>query len=201
VKVWRLKDWKLMARFEDVKHPIFFINPNGPKLNNEMLLTTSEQGVVIWDWRHKKKIATLPDAKGEYCWLSDNREVLLTEQKDSRLAVWNIAPLLTPLYTTFGEVKQSALLQNYPNPFNPETWIPFRLAEDADISIKIYDVVGQLVRRFELDGLSAGMYIDKDKAIYWDGRNASGETVSSGVYFYTIKANGFSRTKKMVIVR
>ena len=93
-----------------------------------------------------------------------------------------------------------ALLQNYPNPFNPETWIPFQLAEDADIVIRIYTNTGQLARTLDMGHRKAGFYTSKAKATYWDGRNESGEEVSSGVYFYTIKAAGFTATRKMLML-
>ena len=94
---------------------------------------------------------------------------------------------------------QSVLLQNYPNPFNPDTWIPFDLADRADVSIWIYDMTGSLIRTFELGDLSAGSYISKERAVHWDGKNDAGEKVSSGVYFYKISADDFSPVKKMVI--
>jgi len=83
------------------------------------------------------------------------------------------------------------LLQNYPNPFNPETWIPFDLAADASVSIRIYDVKGQLVRRLDIGKQKAGSYLSKENAAYWNGKDQLGQSVSSGIYFYTLKAGGF----------
>jgi hypothetical protein len=97
--------------------------------------------------------------------------------------------------------KQSKLLQNWPNPFNPETWIPFQLSKDADVTITIYDIYGRLVRRFDLGYVPAGIYNTKYNAIYWNGTNDSGERVSSGVYFYHIQAGKFSASRKMVILK
>jgi hypothetical protein len=103
-------------------------------------------------------------------------------------------------FRLFGNpVKQSALLQNYPNPFNPETWLPFQLKEDSEVSIRIYSLKGEIVRELKLGHKSAGMYMDRDKSAYWDGRNESGEKVSSGIYFYTIQAGKFTATRRMVI--
>ena len=95
--------------------------------------------------------------------------------------------------------KETALLANYPNPFNPETWIPYQLANPAEVTVSIHSSDGKLVRTLELGQLPAGVYSDKDRAAYWDGRNAQGEPVASGVYFYTLKAGEFSATKKMLI--
>jgi len=83
--------------------------------------------------------------------------------------------------------KQTRLLPNFPNPFNPDTWIPYQLAEAADVTITIYDVRGHIARQFNLGHQTAGNYITQEKAVYWDGRDSSGEQVSSGLYFYTLK--------------
>ena len=95
--------------------------------------------------------------------------------------------------------KETALLSNYPNPFNPETWIPYQLSEAAEVTVTIHSPDGKLVRTLELGQMPAGAYSDKDRAAYWDGRNAQGEPVASGVYFYTLTAGDFSATRKMVI--
>jgi hypothetical protein len=97
--------------------------------------------------------------------------------------------------------KHTALLQNYPNPFNPDTWLPYELAKDATVTIHIYNVKGQLVRQLNLGKQKAGSYIDKEKAAYWDGRDELGQAVSSGLYFYMLRAGDFQATKRMVIVK
>ena len=97
--------------------------------------------------------------------------------------------------------KKDLLAQNFPNPFNPDTWIPYQLSKDVDVTVKIYNVAGQLVRTLELGRRSAGYYMEKEKAAHWDGRNDTGEQSASGIYFYTIKAGKFTATKKMVILK
>ncbi len=96
---------------------------------------------------------------------------------------------------------ETELLRNYPNPFNPETWIPYHLAEDADVSLTIYDVNGALVRDIDVGHQTAAKYDTRSKAIYWDGRNQFGEQVASGIYFYSLSAGDFSATRKMVILK
>ena len=103
--------------------------------------------------------------------------------------------------TMFGNIKRTALLQNFPNPFNPETWIPYTLADDADVNIRIYDVEGKLVRRLDIGQQQGGRYLSRDAAAYWNGKDQLGESVSSGIYFYTLKANGFSDTRRMIILK
>ena len=95
--------------------------------------------------------------------------------------------------------EKTTLLANYPNPFNPETWIPYQLAESADVTLTIYDFKGHVVRRLDLGHQRAGMYHGRSRAAYWDGRNAVGEPVASGVYFYTLTAGEFTATRKMLI--
>ncbi len=97
--------------------------------------------------------------------------------------------------------QQTVLLQNYPNPFNPDTWIPYELAKTANVVIRIYNVNGHLVRTLDLGTQEKGHYVAKEKAAYWDGRNDSSELVSSGVYFYWMKAGDFVATKKMLILK
>ena len=95
--------------------------------------------------------------------------------------------------------KETALLANYPNPFNPETWIPYQLSDPAEVTVSIYALDGKLIRTLELGQVPAGIYQSRSRAAYWDGRNAAGEPVASGVYFYTLSAGDFSATRKMVI--
>ena len=95
--------------------------------------------------------------------------------------------------------EKNALLANYPNPFNPETWIPYQLAKEADVTLRIYAIDGTLVRTLALGHQPAGMYQNRSRAVYWDGRNAIGEPVASGLYFYTFTAGDFTATRKMLI--
>ena len=96
---------------------------------------------------------------------------------------------------------ETQLLHNYPNPFNPETWIPYRLAEDAVVTLTIYDRTGHVVRTLDVGHQVAAVYESRSKAVYWDGRNNVGEAVASGVYFYHLSAGDFSATRKMVILK
>ena len=96
---------------------------------------------------------------------------------------------------------RTALLANYPNPFNPETWIPYHLAHAAEVRLAIYDPQGVIVRQFDLGYQQAGYYTDRTSAAYWDGRNDSGESVASGIYFYQLQADHFYAMRKMVILK
>ena len=100
-----------------------------------------------------------------------------------------------------GRPTENLLLQNYPNPFNPETWIPYQLSEDSSVSISIYDTTGRLIRTLSLGFQSAGFYNSQGRAAYWDGRNAFGERVASGIYFYQLTTPSFQQTRRLVIVK
>ncbi len=103
--------------------------------------------------------------------------------------------------TTLGHIKHTTIFQNYPNPFNPETWFPYNLAERTEVTVKIYDVSGRLVRHLNIGLQEPGNYQNREKAAYWDGRDASGATVASGIYFYTFTAGTFENTRRMVILK
>ena len=94
---------------------------------------------------------------------------------------------------------ETTLFANYPNPFNPETWIPYRLARESNVQIRIHAVNGTLVRTLDLGHQPAGVYQQRSRAAYWDSRNQLGEPVASGVYFYTLTAGDFTATRKMLI--
>ena len=95
----------------------------------------------------------------------------------------------------------TALLANYPNPFNPETWIPYQLSKASEVTVTIYASDGSVVRTLALGHQDAGMYKNRTQAAYWDGTNEMGESVASGVYFYTLTAGDFAATRKMLILK
>jgi len=120
-----------------------------------------------------------------------------------RISIEDIAKGYAKFNMRLGDVipEKSVLLQNYPNPFNPDTWIPYQLAQDGNVAIRIYNINGQLVRSINLGYKGKGFYLSKDRAAHWDGMNELREKVSSGVYFYSIDAGNFSATRRMLIVK
>ena len=128
-------------------------------------------------------------------WLTDARtlEVKNPIVKRGFLVLEQLLVSLTP--------RETELLANYPNPFNPETWIPYRLAADAFVTLTIYDGTGHIVRILDVGHRIAAAYESQPKAIYWDGRNGLGEQMASGVYFYYLSAGDYSATRKMVILK
>ena len=126
-------------------------------------------------------------------WLTQAQRLNLTDATQQRgiLFLENLLAALTP--------KETSLLPNYPNPFNPETWIPYQLAELAEVTLTIHAVDGKVIRQLALGHRPAGVYQNRSRAAYWDGKNQLNEPVASGVYFYTLTAGDFTATRKMVI--
>ena len=123
-------------------------------------------------------------------WLKEARQLNLADPAFQRgiIVLERLLASLTP--------KETALLPNYPNPFNPETWIPYQLAAPADVSISIYTADGKLVRQLTLGHRPVGIW-----TAHWNGKNTQGESVASGVYFYTLTAGQFSATRPMVMAK
>ena len=158
------------------------------------------------DTTQSHPISLLPGENGVY-----SAKIAISEDN---LAVNGVKEILIAAKDEAGNISQltatvtlnnlrylTELLPNYPNPFNPETWIPYRLAKDADVTLTIYDVSGNVVRQFNLGHQRAGSYETKSQAVYWDGTNDSGEPVASGVYFYNLSIDDFSKTRKATILK
>jgi len=88
------------------------------------------------------------------------------------------------------------LHQNYPNPFNPTTTINYSLKENSKVSLNIYNIKGQKVKQLVRNQLSAGQH-----SVVWNGKDDNGKSVSSGIYFYKLKAGNFEKTKKMILMK
>ncbi len=108
---------------------------------------------------------------------------------------------LKQLLTPVGGPLRTELYANYPNPFNPETWIPYQLAVDAEITIRIYNTEGKIVRTLFSGHQTSGYYLNRSRAAYWDGRNQLGERVASGVYIYELTTPTFKQTKRLVVLK
>ena len=142
-------------------------------------------------WEHNSEIAPTREQVAQ--WLQEARQLNLTDPDFQRgiMVLETLLKALTP--------KETALLPNYPNPFNPETWIPYQLATPADVTVTIYAADGKVIRMLDLGHQPVGIYQNRSNAAYWDGKNAIGEHVASGVYFYTLTAGDFTATRKMLI--
>ena len=139
-------------------------------------------------WYRDREIA--PTRANIAAWLKEARQLNLADPAFQRgiIVLERLLASLTP--------KETALLPNYPNPFNPETWIPYQLATPADVRISIYTADGKLVRQLTLGHRPVGIW-----TAHWNGKNTQGESVASGVYFYTLTAGQFSATRKMLMAK
>ena len=152
-------------------------------------------------------------------WLDKNREAVVSvgdtlriEVRDTtgalirtlqhKISVVDVHRAFTELRLTSADLipKQTVLLANYPNPFNPETWIPYHLSKPAKVTLTIYGANGSVIRTLALGHQSAGIYQSRSRAAFWDGKNKVGESVASGIYFYTLSAGDFTATRKMLIL-
>ena len=149
--------------------------PTAALVNTWLQLARQNESVR---WVERSETQQLPEG------FSYDRGIQVLEQ---------LARALTP--------ETTALLANYPNPFNPETWIPYQLSKAADVTITIYASDGNVVRTLALGHQAAGMYKHRSHAAYWDGKNELGESVASGLYFYTLTAGEFTATRKMLILK
>jgi hypothetical protein len=176
---------------------------------------------LMWrDWDRDKKVFTSDDAGRT--WRNISAGLVFLEGPESE--DMTIAP--TPPYSLYvltgqGSIwsytdmnvqmpmshevtlgRHFALLPNYPNPVVQEgVWIPYLLEEDGDVSLEIYDVQARRIYTLHAGQQITGIYQSPERAFYWDGRNADGELVANGVYFYTLRFNGQSVSRKLVILR
>jgi len=159
------------------------------------------QFTAVWADLSRKSVVEIADRLEIV--VKDDAGEIVSGPVVHQVNVGDIQRAFTNVKLILGDVipENSMLAQNYPNPFNPDTWIPYQLAKDAKITIKIYSATGQLVRVMDLGYKDAGVYMSKQKAAYWDGKNDNGEPVASGVYLYSIQAGDFTGSKKMVIAK
>ena len=194
--VVNIQDLVLVAkRFGQTGPNIADANGDGMVNIQDLLLVAGELGAkAAAPPIYSDDMAMLSPTKVKQ-WLDHARGLGLedaTSQRGIRF-LESLLAVLTP--------RDTVLLPNYPNPFNPETWIPYRLAADAHVSLSIYDGVGRVVRQMDLGYQRAGFYTNRSEAVYWDGRNTHGEPVASGVYVYRLTAGDYSASRRMVIVK
>ena len=154
---------------------------------------------AVWADLNRKSVVEVGD-KLEVA-LYDTRGQVVSGPVQRTVSTTDIRNAFLNLQLNVGDVRPQAtvLAQNFPNPFNPETWIPYQLRESAKVRIQIYDISGRLVRTLNVGWQPVGSYMTPARAAHWDGRNEIGESVSSGLYFYTLTAGDFNATRKMLI--
>ena len=215
---YKIKFWNIETEEIDFELPTGLVSTAGFSPSGRWFTTsirgpdgdTYAPGAQIWDtWtgrlvaelsRPYQRIIFSPDGMTIAAVYEGGRIQLLPIKIVLPFLPQAIEPRRLPL-DSHGVIKRDALLPNYPNPFNPETWIPYQLAAASSVQIHIYDLMGQWVRTLDLGRQPAGAYFSRHRAAYWDGRNALGEHVATGVYFYRLETDDFTATKRMVIVK
>ncbi len=123
-------------------------------------------------------------------------QMIILPAKSVTTLVGSMAGELTGLIDDIAVPEGYQLYQNYPNPFNPTTCIEFKIARPGEVTLDIYNILGQKVKTLVRDYYPAGQH-----RVFWDGKNDFGQLVSSGVYFYRFKSDKFIRTKKCILLR
>ncbi|MDE0301050.1 MAG: hypothetical protein OXN17_20665 [Candidatus Poribacteria bacterium] len=196
-----LQIWTLMPGGSQLVATLDTEPPVRFRSDGRYLFTNQNNNIQTWDVQTYTLIEHPPIP--DYFAISRNGTVLLSRNA-GRIEVWDGRALLPveardKQIVEWGQVKQNRLLQNYPNPFTPETWIPFQLANENAVTIRIYAPAGEVVRVIPVGMLPAGDYSSRSQAVYWDGCNAMGESVGSGIYLYTKNAANFLATRKMLV--
>ena len=167
----------------------------------ENVTIAARRSSAVWADLNRKSVIEAGD-KLEIA-LYDDTNRIVSGPFQRTVTTSDIRNAFLSLQLRVGDVQpqDTLLAQNFPNPFNPETWIPYQLSEATEVKIAIYDVSGRLVRSLDLGWQPTGSYMTPSSAAYWDGRNAVGERVASGIYFYTLQTSDFTATRRMVILK
>ena len=170
-------------------------------LATENITSTAKRSSAVWADLNRKSVVEAGD-KLEVALYDDNGRIV-SGPFQRTVATSDIRNAFLSLQLTVGDIRpqDTMLAQNFPNPFNPETWIPYQLNKATEVKIDIYDVSGHLVRSLDLGWQPVGSYMTSSSAAYWDGKNAVGERVASGIYFYTLQTADFAATRRMVILK
>ena len=168
---------------------------------SENITSTAKRSSAVWADLNRKSVVEAGDKLKVA--LYDDRGRIVSGPFQRTVTTRDIRNAFLSLQLNVGDVQpqDTLLAQNYPNPFNPETWIPYQLSKSTQVQIDIYNVSGHLVRSLDLGWQPTGSYMTPSSAAYWDGRNAIGERVASGIYFYTLQTSDFTATRRMVILK
>ncbi len=211
IRIWDMPSGAHKTTFTEQTESLAF-SPNG----NTLASGNYDGKVQLWDMTtgtYKASLTGHSAAISDVVFSADGK-TLISASYDGTVLLWDLTPETNPL-TQVKEAglepndlmlapamlrpTQTVMLPNYPNPFNPETWIPYQLAKPSDVTIRIYSMSGGLVRTLMLGSQPAGIYQNRSRAAYWDGKNEVREPVASGLYFYTLTAGEFTGTRRMII--
>lgn len=168
---------------------------------SEKVTTDRKTVSAVWADMNRKSVVELGDTLE--ITLLDQDGTIVSGPFERTVQTSDIHNAYMSVQLRVGDVrpKETMLRQNFPNPFNPETWIPYQLSHDSNVTIQIFDISGYSIRTLNLGYQAIGAYMTTPTAAYWDGKNSAGEHVSSGIYFYTLQTDKFSATRRMVILK
>jgi len=213
VKLWNMDHFKEIAAFSGgIARPEVAFNNNG-----NLIAIGCWDRVELWNVPRQNKVASFQFYPTMSVCFSPDGQLLASSNSDS-VTLWDMQSYDAgqsvesngKFAILWGRIKSEnletpgifVLGQNYPNPFNPQTWIPYQLREASYVSIDIYDANGHLVRNLCLGRREAGIYSDRTRSAYWDGRNNNGERVKNGVYFYILRVDSLqSKPRKMILLK
>ncbi len=164
--------------------PWMSLSPTSGTSPSDVTVTINADGLALGDYSAIIIVKQLTAAAGVN---NDEDTVYVSLTVDQQTDVNDIGGALPQDYR---------LSQNFPNPFNPTTAIEFNLPKASHVTLTIYNVLGQQVKTLIDQTLGAG-----NKRVIWDGTDAAGRTVQSGVYFYRISADQFTQTRKMMMLK
>ena len=183
------------ARFGQEDQTIADVNGDGTVDIKDLITIASGLNTVASAPLQLSNLRGIPTRSTVQQWITQAKQLHLTDAMSHR-GIHFLQKLLAFLIP-----ERTALLANYPNPFNPETWVPYHLAKSTEVTLTIYGANGSVVRTLGLGHQAAGIYQDRSRAAYWDGKNEVGESVASGIYFYTLSTGDFTATRKMLILK
>ena len=167
----------------------------------ESITSAGKSSTAVWADMNRNSVVQLGDIL-EFS-VSDSTGNIISGPFNQLVTISDIRNAYMFVQMTVGDIRprDTILGQNYPNPFNPETWIPYQISNPTEVSVLIYDHTGQIVKTLELGMKPVGIYVDRSQAAYWDGTNETGESVASGVYFYSLQTRELNVTRRMVILK
>lgn len=199
----------VVSKLEFEKEVEINITPEGPAASNQVTFTTLQhKEVKIGDESLIQGWLIAPNAEvdlREECVFKGSivAKAISVEEKVILVPHSYTSDLPRPKLSASGEVEATEatitdyeLSQNYPNPFNPSTTIRFSLPQAGAVQLAIYNITGQEVRRLVSGAMNAGRH-----SVVWDGKDNSGQSVPSGIYFYRLHVNDFVHTRKMSFVK
>ena len=168
---------------------------------NESISTAGKSSTAVWVDMNRNSVVQSGDMI-EFT-ISDSTGNIISGPFHQPVTNLDIRNAYMFVQMTVGDIRPSDTLlgQNYPNPFNPETWIPYQISNPTEVSILIYDHTGHIVKTLELGMKPVGIYVDRSQAAYWDGTNDTGESVASGLYYYSLQTRELNVTRRMVILK